>query len=63
MDIDDIVISEEMTADDIEDWDSLAHVRLIVSIEQAFGIKFSNAEIDGFKCVGDLIDAVGKKVV
>ncbi len=63
MDRDDIVISTEMTADDVEDWDSLAHVRLIVAIEQAFGIKFANAEVDGFKRVGDLIDAVQKRSV
>lgn len=61
MDIDDIVISNDTTADEIEGWDSLTHVRLIVAIEQAFSIKFTNAEIYGFKCVGDLIGAIQQR--
>ena len=36
-----IVVKEETTADDIEDWDSLEHINLIAAVEQEFGIKFS----------------------
>lgn len=61
MDRDDIDITREMTAEDVEDWDSLSHVRLIVAIEQGFGIKFANSEVDTFKCVGDLMDAIAQR--
>lgn len=61
MDMDDPGLSERTTADDIEEWDSLSHVRLIVAVERGFGVKFSNAEIEQLTCVGDLIDAVVAK--
>lgn len=60
-DEDDLVITPETTADDIEDWDSLSHIRLIVAIERAFGIKFSNAEIEGLGNVGELVAAISAK--
>jgi acyl carrier protein len=60
-DEDDLVITPETTADDIEDWDSLSHIRLIVAIERAFGIKFSNAEIEGLGNVGELVAAIAAK--
>jgi acyl carrier protein len=61
MDLDDVELQDSMTGDDVEEWDSLSHVRLIVAIEQSFGIKFSNTEIEKLKCVGDLIDAIALK--
>lgn len=61
MDRDDVTLSDATTADDVEEWDSLSHVRLIVAVEQGFGIRFANAEIEGFKCLGDLVDAVKAK--
>lgn len=45
LDNDDIVLTDETTADDVEEWDSLSHVQLIVAIEKAFGIKFTSNEI------------------
>lgn len=62
-DLDDgIVLQEATTAESIEEWDSLSHIRLIVSIEREYSIKFSNAEIEGFKSVGDLVDSILVKV-
>ncbi|MHA4875364.1 acyl carrier protein, partial [Enterococcus faecium] len=55
------VITPETTADDVEEWDSLSHIRLIVAVERAFGIKFANAEIESLENVGDLIGAIDKK--
>lgn len=52
---DDIALTNETTADDIENWDSLSHVRLIVSIEQELGIKFDLSEISDAKNVGDMV--------
>ena len=61
-DLDDVTITRETTAADIEEWDSLSHIRLIVAIEREFGIKFSNAEIEGLANVGQLLDTVEAKV-
>jgi acyl carrier protein len=61
-DVDDLVISESTTADDVEEWDSLSHIRLIVAIEREFGFKFKNSEIESLKNVGDLVGMIQSKV-
>ena len=58
MDVDPDVVTEDSTGDDIEDWDSLSHVRLMVAVERKFEIRFSNAEIEDMKSVRDLIDLI-----
>ena len=60
-DIDQLSITEATTAHDIEEWDSLSHIRLIVAIERAFKIRFTNAEIESLKDVGDLISSIDAK--
>lgn len=62
LDIDDLDLRDDFSAGDIPEWDSLSHVRLIVTIERQFKIKFSNSEIEGLKNVGDLISLVMTKV-
>ncbi len=57
-----IIIADDTTADDIEDWDSLEHINLITAIEQQFGIKFAMSEATRFKNVGDMIDTIYSKV-
>lgn len=49
-----IVLSDELTADDIDAWDSLSHVNLIIAIEMAFDIGFKQNEILNFANVGEL---------
>ena len=61
-DEDDLQVSPETSAEDVEEWDSLSHVRLIVAIERKFGFKFKNSEIEGLKNVGDLVNTVATKV-
>ena len=61
LDDDSIMLKPETIAEDIEDWDSLTHIQLVVAIEKKFGIKFSTSEINGFKNVGEMCDAVAKK--
>lgn len=61
LDIDDLSLTDSTTADDIEEWDSLSHIRLVVSIEQHYGFKFSTAEIEALKSVGDLVDCILQK--
>lgn len=58
---DDIQLTEETTADNIEDWDSLTHVHLIVLIEKHFDVKFTSIEIGAFDKVGDIVEAIVSK--
>lgn len=48
----------EMTAEDVDGWDSLNHVRLIIAVERAFSVRFSTREITRLKNVGDLANVV-----
>lgn len=53
-----VVLQPTSTAADVEGWDSLAHVQIIVAIERAFGIRFRTGEIATIKTVGDLVDRI-----
>lgn len=55
---DDLKITRETTAHDVEGWDSLMHVTLIVNVEQVFGVKFTSSEISTLNKVGDLEDLI-----
>jgi len=57
----DITITRETTAQDIEKWDSLRHIQLISEVERDFGIKFKLREVVSMKNVGDLIDLIDAK--
>ena len=61
MDIDPKTVTEEATGNDIEEWDSLSHVRLMIALERKFGLRFSNAEIESIGRVRDIADLVLKK--
>jgi len=60
-DDDTLIIHNEMTADDIDAWDSLSHVNLMIATELAFGIEFKQSEIQSFNNVGELIKRIKKK--
>ena len=53
--------SSELTADQVDGWDSLNHVRLMLAVEQKFGVKFSIGELSNLKNVGDLIALIERK--
>lgn len=61
LDNEDIVLNMETTADDIEEWDSLSHIQLIVAIEKDFKIKFTSKEILSWDNVGEMIEAISHK--
>jgi acyl carrier protein len=55
-------LRDGMTAADVENWDSLNHIDLIVAIERKFKIKFTTREVTGLKTVGDLAELTARKV-
>jgi acyl carrier protein len=57
-DEDSIKVTPELTAKDVDGWDSLNHIRLILTIEKAFKIKFSTSEIGKLENVGDLVTLI-----
>jgi len=61
-DNDEINIQPEMTANDVDGWDSLSHVNLILAVEQGFGIRFNQKELLTFKNVGDLLRGIESKL-
>jgi acyl carrier protein len=58
-----IQIRPEMTANDIDGWDSLSHVNLILAIEDRFNIQFTQKELRSHKKVGDLIQTIDNKLI
>lgn len=58
-----ILLDNEMTANDVEKWDSLTHMLLISTIEEKFGVKFKLKELNKLKKVGDIIEILGEKLV
>jgi acyl carrier protein len=57
-DDDEIEVTRATTAKDVEGWDSLMHVTLLVNVEKAFGVKFTSSEVAALKSVGDLVDLI-----
>ncbi|NVN89336.1 MAG: acyl carrier protein [Desulfuromonadales bacterium] len=57
-----IVVSRQSTADDIDAWDSLSHMNMVMAVEIKFKIRFALGELPGLKNVGDLADLIAKKL-
>ena len=55
-------ITPEMTAADVEEWDSLSHISLIVAVEKAFRVRFTTGEVQALANVGDFLALIGSKV-
>ena len=60
-DDDDIQLNNATTAADIEDWDSLAQVGLVILIEKKFGLKFTSSEIEKLSNIGEMVDLINEK--
>lgn len=61
LDNNEISVDFTTVADDIEEWDSLSHIQLIVAIEKHFKIKFNSKELLEWKTVGDMIECINSK--
>jgi len=62
LELDELTLTDETTADDVEEWDSLSHIQLGVALEKAFGIKFTSREILSWENIGDLISCIQSKI-
>lgn len=60
-DDDSIAPRDSMTAADVDGWDSLSHIRLVVSVEEKLGLRFSTIEINDLKNVGDFVELISRK--
>ncbi len=58
----DIVLTPEMTAQDVAGWDSFKQIELIMASEQHWKIRFMTRELDSLRCVGDLARVIAAKV-
>jgi acyl carrier protein len=61
-DRDDLAIYNEMQAKEVEGWDSLTHITLIMTLEDTFKIKFTTREVMGFQNVGEMLDCLRGKL-
>lgn len=57
-----IIVNDETTSSDIDDWDSLTHISLIAAVEEEFGIKFQMKDVISMKKVGDMVDIIEEEI-
>ena len=60
-DDDTLVVTHATTANDIEEWDSLTHMNLVMAVESRFKVKFALGELQSLKNVGDMVELVNRK--
>lgn len=53
-----VELTPELSADDVEEWDSLIHIALVVAVEKAFDIRFRVGEVEGTKNVGEFANLI-----
>ena len=58
-----IILQRETTSDDIDEWDSLTHMNLVVALELHFKIKFALGELQKLRNVGEMLDLINRKLV
>ena len=58
---DDLALTPELTAKDVQGWDSFKQIEIIMASEEKWGIRFSTRELDALRCVGDLVRTIAAK--
>ena len=61
LDNDEVIIDESTKATDVDEWDSLTHIMLVVAIEKKFNVRFNSNEIQSWNNVGEMIDCIQEK--
>ncbi|MFN3424222.1 MAG: acyl carrier protein [Novosphingobium meiothermophilum] len=61
-DLDELEYRDDLSAADIEEWDSLSNIRFMVAVEKEFGFRLSNSEIESLKNVGEMVDLIERKL-
>ena len=62
LDNEEVVIEDTTQATDVDEWDSLTHIQLVVAIEKHFKIRFTSKEIQSWKNIGELINCIQEKI-
>lgn len=62
LDVDDLEVTDSLKADDVDEWDSLSHIQLIVAIEKHWKIKFNAREIMTWQNVGQMVDTIVQRI-
>lgn len=62
LDNDSIILTGETTANDVEEWDSLTHIMLVVATEKNFNIRFASKEIQSWKNINELVSCIEGKI-
>ena len=57
-----LLVTRQTTAKDVEGWDSLMHVTLLVNVERAFDIRYRDAKMAGLQNVGELVDLIASRL-
>lgn len=60
-DLDELEYRDDLSAADVEEWDSLSNIRFMVAVEKAFGFRLSNSEIESLGNVGEMVDLIERK--
>lgn len=60
--LEDVIVTPELTGKDVQEWDSIRHISLILSVEKAFNIRFRVGEVETTRNVGELADLIAKRM-